>query len=98
MRIEPPISDPVARLDVPLASDAADPPDDPPGVKSGFHGLRVTPQSRVQVTPAQENSGVAVRAWTMPPSAMIRALMVDVWSGTKSWLVSEPKVVRLPAI
>ncbi len=42
------MSDPVASEDVPSAKDAADPPDDPPGVNSGFHGLRVTPHSRDQ--------------------------------------------------
>ena len=55
-------TEPVAIDEVPEASEAPAPPDEPPGVKSRFHGLRVTPQSRVQVVPAQENSGVAVRA------------------------------------
>ena len=45
MRIDPPMSEPVAIEDVPLASEAAVPPDDPPGVNFGFHGLRVTPHS-----------------------------------------------------
>jgi len=49
MRIEPPMSDPVAMDDDPQASDAAVPPDEPPGVNFGFHGLRVTPQSLDQV-------------------------------------------------
>ncbi len=47
---------PVAIEDVPLASEAAAPPDDPPGVNFRFHGLRVTPQRRDHVYPAQENS------------------------------------------
>ena len=33
--------------DVPEARLAAEPPDEPPGVNFGFHGLRVTPQSLV---------------------------------------------------
>lgn len=49
MRIEPPISEPVAIDDVPDASEAAEPPDEPPGVNLGFQGLRVTPHSLDQV-------------------------------------------------
>ena len=49
MRIDPAMSEPVAIDDVPEASVAAAPPDEPPGVKSGFHGLRVTPQRFDQV-------------------------------------------------
>ena len=78
MRIDPPMSDPIAKGEVPAASEAADPPEEPPGVKAGFHGLRVTPQSRLQQMPAAENSGVAVRAWTMPPAARIRWLLTEV--------------------
>src|SRR4051794_11174353 len=96
MRIEPPISEPIAKVDVPAASEAPEPPDEPPGVNFGFHGLRVIPQSREWVTEAQENSGVAVRACTMPPAFMIRWLLTEVWSGTKSLVISEPKEVGLP--
>ena len=49
MRIEPPMSEPMASAEVPAASEAAEPPDEPPGVKFGFQGLRVTPQSLDQV-------------------------------------------------
>ncbi len=46
MRIEPPISEPMASNEVPAASVAPEPPEEPPVVNFGFHGLRVTPQSR----------------------------------------------------
>jgi hypothetical protein len=58
MRIDPPMSEPVASVAEPAASAAADPPLDPPGEYAVFHGLRVTPHSFVQVNGAQENSGV----------------------------------------
>ena len=45
IRIEPPMSEPLASSDVPLASEAPDPPLEPPTATSGFHGLRVMPQS-----------------------------------------------------
>ena len=43
IRIEPPPSLPVQIGIMPTATAAAEPPDEPPGVRSGFHGLRVTP-------------------------------------------------------
>ena len=43
MRTEPPPSDDVASGTSPAASAAALPPLDPPGDRSGFHGLRVVP-------------------------------------------------------
>ena len=42
---------------MPAATAAAAPPEDPPGVFAGFHGLRVTPVSGLSVTPFQPNSG-----------------------------------------
>ena len=69
IRIDPPMSEPVASVVVPAASDAPEPPLEPPGEKAVCQGLRVTPHSFVQVTGAQENSGVVVRACTMPPAS-----------------------------
>ncbi|GAB3799029.1 hypothetical protein GCM10027605_11730 [Micromonospora zhanjiangensis] len=61
MRIEPNPSLPCAIGTRPAATAAAAPPDDPPGVRSGCHGLRVTavsssvyanrPSSGIRVTP-----------------------------------------------
>jgi hypothetical protein len=56
MRIDPPPSPPVAMLHSPPATAAAEPPDEPPGVRSGFHGLRVTPRRFVRVTLTPPNS------------------------------------------
>ncbi len=43
MRIDPPMSEPVASIADPAASAAAPPPVEPPGLYSVFHGFRVTP-------------------------------------------------------
>ena len=72
MRIDPAMSEPVARVELPAARLAPDPPEEPPQVRSGFQGLRVTPCRCDQVTAAIENSGVAVRACTMAPASMTR--------------------------
>ena len=45
IRIDPPMSEPLASVDVPLASDAPEPPLDPPTATSGFHGFLVMPHS-----------------------------------------------------
>ncbi len=39
------MSEPVASVEVPLASEAPEPPLDPPTATSGFQGFRVMPQS-----------------------------------------------------
>src|SRR5215472_8850892 len=92
------MSEPVASVAVPAASAAPEPPLDPPGEYSVFHGLRVTPHSLDHVTGAQENSGVVVLAWTIPPASMIRWTNGAVVSATTSRIVKEPSVFLWPAI
>ncbi len=43
---EPAVCDPIAARHIPVATAAADPLDDPPGVRSGSHGFRVGGGSR----------------------------------------------------
>ena len=47
IRIDPPPSPPVQIGSRPPAMDAADPPDEPPGVRSRSYGFDVAPCSRV---------------------------------------------------
>ena len=49
IRIEPPPSVPRAIGVAPYATEAPAPPDDPPGVRSGDHGLRVSPKTSLSV-------------------------------------------------
>jgi hypothetical protein len=51
------MSEPSARGTHPAATAAAEPPDEPPGVRSGFHGLRVMPQSGLSVAGIRELRG-----------------------------------------
>ena len=44
------------------------PDDDPPGVRWGFHGLRVTPKDTESVAPHTQNSGVVVIATGTAPA------------------------------
>ena len=91
------MSEPVARVAMPAASAAPEPPDEPPGLKSRFQGLRVTPHSRDSVIAAQQNSGVVVRTWMMPPASITRCTLPAVTSAISSLKTSDPAVQGWPA-
>ena len=73
MRIEPPpsVPSPIGQKRAAMAADV--PPDDPPGVLSLFHGLRVMPVSGLSVEPFQPNSGVVVLPIRTAPASRRRA-------------------------
>ncbi len=77
MRVEPPPSDAVPNGIIPAATAAAVPPLDPPGVRSGSHGLPVAPHALVYVYCNVPNSGAAVLPMGMAPAARRRATWVE---------------------
>ncbi len=81
MRTEPPMSDPSARATQPDATAAALPPDEPPGVRRGSYGLRVTPQSGLSVCRVWANSGVVVWPMMIAPARAQRGDDVGVAIG-----------------
>src|SRR5688572_32381353 len=56
----PPRSEPLASATMPVASAAAEPPDEPAALSAGFHGLRVSPNTSLKVLAPAPNSGVLV--------------------------------------
>jgi len=56
MRTDPPMSVPSAKGTAPVATATADPPEEPPLVRSGFHGFRVIPQRGLVVKLEKANS------------------------------------------
>ena len=58
---------------MPAATAAAEPPLDPDGVRSRFHGLRVVPNASVCVTPSMPNSAEATIPTGTAPAARSRA-------------------------
>ncbi len=52
----------------PAATAAPEPPEEPPGVRSRFHGLRVIPQSGLSVKLEYANSGVVVFPTMIAPA------------------------------
>src|SRR3954467_5465860 len=97
MRIEPPPSVPTASGPMPAATAAAAPPEDPPGVFAGFHGLRVIPVSGLSVTPFQPNSGVVVLPSSTAPFSRSRAVTgLSTSHGWPGSIALEPRSVGQP--
>ena len=97
--MEPPISDPVAIVDEPVASATPEPPEDPPGEKFLFQGFKVTPCKSDQVVPNKQNSGVVVLPIITLPASF--NLAVTGASSFHSWLgliVLEPLSVGHPFV
>ena len=69
MRIDPPPSLAWAAGTMPAATAAAEPPDEPPGVRSRLHGLRLGPNRVGSVTGCRPNSGVLVLPKITRPAA-----------------------------
>src|SRR3954462_11495886 len=99
MRIEPPPSVPTASGPRPQAPATAAPPEEPPGVLCGFHGLRVMPVSGLSVTPFQPNSGVVFLPINTAPLSRSRATDGASSShGPAGSTVFEPRSVGHPLV
>ena len=78
---EPLVWLPIAKGAMPAATAAAEPLDEPPGVRAGSCGLRVLPGVK------QANSVVTVLPSTTAPAARSRATIAASWSGRRpAWM------------
>ncbi len=84
LRRLPPRSVPSAKGSMCIATDTAAPPDEPPQVRSRFHGLRVAPNTRLNVCEPIANSGVLVLPITTMPCSRKRDTISESKSGTQS--------------
>src|ERR1700719_2827181 len=66
------------------------PQNEPPGLKAGFQGLRVTPNTSLKVLAPAANSGVLVLPSTMAPAAFRRRTTSASSAGTLSLNSGEP--------
>ncbi len=97
MRVEPPPSLAVPKGMRPAATAAAEPPLEPPGVRSVFQGLRVVPHALVCVNATVPNSGAAVLPTGTAPAARSRATWGESSAtGGRSLYSSEPCEVGMP--
>lgn len=70
-RMDPPVSEPSAMGVMPAATEAAEPPDEPPGTHAVFHGLFVGWKAEVSVEEPNANSSIfALPTGTQPASSM----------------------------
>ena len=99
IRIDPPPSVPTDSGPRPEATAAALPPLDPPAVRAGSHGLRVTPVSGLSVTPFQPNSGVVVLPSSTARCSRSRATAgASASHGPAASIVREPRSVGQPLV
>src|SRR5437870_7651293 len=97
-RIDPPPSLAWAIGAMPAATAAAEPPEEPPGVRPRSHGLRVAPKRRGSVTGSAPNSGDEVAPTITNPASRSRRVRKPSYSGTQeSPVIDEPHVIRCPA-
>src|SRR4051794_29200897 len=72
-RIEPPVSEPSDSGTICAATAAADPPLEPPGVRSSAHGFRVGPNAEFSVEDPIANSSQLVLPTMTAPAASSRS-------------------------
>src|SRR5688500_4996619 len=80
--IEPPVSEPSAHGARPAATAAAEPPDEPPGTRSGSQGFRVGPYAEFSVDEPIANSSMFVLPIVRSPRAPHRSATVESKTGT----------------
>ena len=95
---EPPVSEPSAHGARPAATAAAEPPDDPPGTRSGSHGLRVGPNAEFSVDEPMANSSMFVLPSSDRPASRQRAATVESNTGTYPERIFDPAVVSTPFV
>src|SRR6266542_2998837 len=81
-RTDPPVSVPRAHTASPAATAAADPPLDPPGTRSGSHGLCTGPNAEFSFDEPMANSSQLVFPMSTEPAAERRAQGVQSNGGT----------------
>ena len=97
IRMDPPPSLAPAQGTIPAATAAADPPEEPPGVRSVSHGLRADPHARGSVTPFAPNSGVLVFPKMTRPASIQRCTTVACSAAGVDINAREPADVGSPA-
>src|SRR5262245_13697282 len=96
-RIEPPISVPNSNAVNPHATEAAGPPEEPPGTRSSDHGLFVVPKTSLKVWTSPDQRGTLVLPKTIAPAPLRRATDGASTLGTYSASSVAPPVERTPA-
>src|SRR6185312_11301436 len=94
----PPVSEPRAISVIPAATAAAEPPEDPPGLRAGSTGLRVGPYALVSVEDPMANSSMFVLATTTAPCARSLVIAVASYGLTYPDRIRDPQVVGMSSV
>src|SRR5258705_533905 len=96
IRIDPPVSVPIDAKHIPSATDAAEPPDDPPGDRFGSWGCRAGPKAESSFVVPKANSWRFVLPTTIAPAP--RSAATDGASASATWCsrTREAAVVAVP--
>src|SRR5262245_18892468 len=95
-RMEPPVSDPNDSGTHADATAAAEPPLEPPGVRSAAHGLRTGPYAEFSFDEPIANSSQFALATITAPAAPRRSVTVASYGGTNVSRILDEAVVRRP--
>src|SRR5579859_988946 len=96
MRIEPPVSEPIAQSHIPHATATAEPPDEPPATRVGSCGLSTSPWcGLVEVTPYANSCRLVLPATTDPKDRSRWTTGASSAAGT-SGSSTPPAVVTIP--
>src|SRR6195952_2964716 len=90
--MDPPVSEPRAMGASNAATAAADPPPEPPGMRSRSHGLCVGPYAECSVDEPIANSSMFVLPSGMRPAFLSQATTVASYGGTQPSRIFEPAV------
>src|SRR3954466_12994328 len=96
--MDPPVSVPIAIGASKAATAAADPPPDPPGIRSRSHGLWVGPYAECSVEDPIANASMLVLPRIGTPAARSRATTVASYGGTQPSRIRDPQVVGSPRV
>src|SRR5256885_16269619 len=89
--MEPPVSEPRLPRHSLAATAAADPPEEPPGMRSVSHGLRVAPKAEFSVELPMANSSIFSRPKMIAPAALSFSITVASYGDTKFFRIFEPQ-------
>src|SRR5688572_26753220 len=94
--MDPPVSDPRATVADRDATAAADPPLDPPGVRSVAHGFRTGPYAEFSLDDPIANSSQLVLPTMTAPADSSLSTTVALYGGWKVSRILDEAVVRTP--
>ena len=96
--MDPPVSEPIDPRHMSAATEAADPPLEPPGIHVKSHGLQVGFIPEFSVDDPMANSSRFTLPTITAPAALSFFITVALYGGIKFSRIFDPQVVRIPFV